>query len=53
MQRIRHSELFADANSRRILNFAMPWHGASPLRRRIVIDAVFGSLAEQHTAVLH
>ncbi len=50
-KRIRHSKLFADANRSQILDFAMPRDSAGSLGAGIVMDAMFGALAEKNAAV--
>jgi hypothetical protein len=48
---IRHIKLFANANRRRILDFAMPWDGTGSLSGGIVVDAVLGPLADKNAAI--
>jgi hypothetical protein len=50
-KRIRYSKLFADANRRRILDFAMPWDSAGSLGGGIVVNTVFGPFADENAAV--
>jgi hypothetical protein len=47
----RNIKIFANANRRRVLDFAMPWDGRGSLRGGIVIDVVPASFAEENTAV--
>jgi hypothetical protein len=48
---MRHIEIFANANRRRILDFAMPWDSSSSLGSGIVVDAVLGPFAEKNAAI--
>jgi hypothetical protein len=50
-KRVRHSKLLADADRGRILDFSMPRHSAGALCCGIVVDAVFGTLTKELTAV--
>jgi hypothetical protein len=51
MSWIRHSQLLANPDSRRIFDLAMPWHGAGALRVRIVIDRMTSAFANEHASV--
>jgi hypothetical protein len=48
---VGYSELFANGNCCRILDFAMPWDGAGSLGSSIVIDALLGPLAEKNATI--
>ena len=48
---IRHIKLFANANRRRVLDFAMPRDGTGSLGGGIVVDAVLGPFAEENAAI--
>ena len=46
-----HIEIFANADRRRILDFAMPWDSCGSLGSRIVVDAVLGPFAVENAAI--
>lgn len=46
-----HIQIFANANCRRILDFAMPWNSGSSLGSGIVVHAVLGPFAEENAAI--
>jgi hypothetical protein len=48
---IGHTELFADTNCGRILDFTMPWNGTGSLSGGIVVDAVLGPFADKDAAI--
>jgi hypothetical protein len=46
-----HIKIFANANRRRILDFAMSWNSGGSLDGKIVVDAVLGPFAEENAAI--
>jgi hypothetical protein len=46
-----HIKILADADRRRILDFAMPWDSGSSLGNRIVVDAVLGPFPVKNAAI--
>lgn len=52
MKRVRDLQLPADSDSRWVLDFAMAGNRTCPAGRRVVVDAVLGSLTEKLAAVV-
>jgi hypothetical protein len=51
-KRMWHIEIFANANRRRVLYFAMPWNSGGSLGGGgIVVHAVLGPFAEEDAAL--
>lgn len=50
-KRVRQSKLLADVDRSRILDFSVPWDSAGAQHHGIVVDAVFGTLTKELTAV--
>ena len=50
-KRMWHIQIFANANCRRVLDFAMPRDSGGSLSSGIVVDAMLGSFAEEDAAV--
>lgn len=48
---MRYIEIFANADRRRILDFAMPWDSGSSLGSGIVVDAVLGPFPVENAAI--
>jgi hypothetical protein len=50
-KRMRQIEILANANRRRILDFAMPWDSGRSLGSRSIVDAVLGPFAVENAAI--
>jgi hypothetical protein len=50
-KRMRHIEIFADPDRRRILDFTVPRNGGSSLGSGIVVDAVLCSFAKKNATI--